>query len=208
MSTPSTARPGRRRLTPEARRADILDAARRLFAERPYATVSMGDVAEAAGVARSLVHHYFGSLHDLFLAIVEQAAVGLTDVRQAGPELALEERLRINVGATLDWVGENRETWLAVAGSGSDPELAAILEAARRRSVERMLAVNSDIVADTPTTRLALSGLHAYSEEVTRAWVMGETSREAAEAAILAALRSVLTEAIPALEAAAASGLA
>ena len=47
------------RLDPAQRREQILDAANALFAERPYDEVSIADIANAAGVARGLVHHYF-----------------------------------------------------------------------------------------------------------------------------------------------------
>ena len=48
------------RLDPEQRREQILDAANALFAERGYDEVSVEDIASSAGVARGLVHHYFG----------------------------------------------------------------------------------------------------------------------------------------------------
>src|SRR5690606_33424180 len=60
----------RTRLESDERRRQILDAARALLATRPYNEVSMADLAEAAGVARGLLHHYFGSKRDLYLAIV------------------------------------------------------------------------------------------------------------------------------------------
>src|SRR6478672_10910450 len=104
-----------RRLSPEARRSQIVDAARTLFAGRPYGTVTTADVADAAGVARSLVHHYFEGIRGVFLA------------------------------AALDVVGANRETWLAVTlgGQGSDPEIRSISDFVTERSVERALEVNS-----------------------------------------------------------------
>ena len=73
--------PRGRRLTPDARREQILVAARKLFSERPFTSVTTADVAEAAGVARSLVHHYFGGIRELFLAVVAQGGAALVDVR-------------------------------------------------------------------------------------------------------------------------------
>src|SRR6478609_611102 len=124
-----------RRLAPEARRSQIVDAARTLFAERPYGTVTTADVADAAGVARSLVHHYFDGIRGVFMAVVAQGGAELADVRTAGPETPLDERLAHNVAAGLDVVDRNRETWLAVvgrAGDLADPELRAVVEAATR----------------------------------------------------------------------------
>ena len=60
----------RRRLEPDARREQILAVAIRYFGERPYSEVSTTDVARAAGVARGLVNHYFGTKKELYLEVV------------------------------------------------------------------------------------------------------------------------------------------
>ena len=193
-----------RRLSPDARREQILAAARTLFSERPYTRVSTADVAEAAGVARSLVHHYFGGIRDLFLAVIAQSGAALADVRSAGPELPLEERLPYNVAAGLDVIAKNRETWLAVVGSFSgidDPVVRELVVAATERNVERTLAVNSDVIRDTPTTRFALRCFNAFVVEATRGWLSGERTREKTEALLVTSFRNLLLNTIPALEA-------
>jgi AcrR family transcriptional regulator len=48
----------------------VLDAARRLFAERGFDGASVRDIAGAAGVDAALVHHYFGTKQDLFLNVL------------------------------------------------------------------------------------------------------------------------------------------
>jgi AcrR family transcriptional regulator len=187
-----------RRLAPHARRRAIVHSARALFAERPYGEVTTADVAQAAGVARSLVHHYFGGIRGVFLAVVSDGGAALADVRTAGPETPLDERLAHNVAAALDVVAANRETWLAVAAHGPaapDPEIRAIAELAVTRSIERALAVNADVLQDTPATRLALRAFHAFSTEATFAWVTGQATREQVEALLVATLRDVVTRA-------------
>jgi AcrR family transcriptional regulator len=189
------AAPARRRLAPTARRRHIVDAARPLFAERPLAAVTTADVAQAAGVARSLVHHYFGGIRGVFLAVVEDGAAALADVRTAGADTPLDERLAHNVAAALDVIGANRETWLAVAAHGRaapDPEIRAIAELAVEHSVARALAVNADVLRDTPATRLALRCFHAFSTEATHAWVTGRASRDEVEKLLVGALRDLI----------------
>src|SRR6266851_3955151 len=51
----------------------ILDAARRLFVARGYASVTMRDVASEAGVAVQTVHAVFGTKLGLAQGIVETA---------------------------------------------------------------------------------------------------------------------------------------
>ncbi|NYD43519.1 TetR family transcriptional regulator [Nocardioides panaciterrulae] len=64
------ARRGRRPGAPDTRAA-ILAAARERFAAAGYAGTSIRAVAAAAGVDAALVHHYFGTKDDLFLAALE-----------------------------------------------------------------------------------------------------------------------------------------
>ncbi len=61
---------GRRPGTPDTR-GQILAAARSSFAAQGYRATTIREVASAAGVDPSLVHHYFGSKDDLFLAALE-----------------------------------------------------------------------------------------------------------------------------------------
>ncbi len=181
----------RRRLDPEARRGEIVAAARRLFAEHSVGTVTTADVADAAGVARSLVHHYFGGIHDLFLVVAAEGAAALSNVRQHGPGTPVPERWQRNVAATLDVIAANRETWLTVMGrTGAD--IQALAAEATRQSVERALAVNADLIEDTPATRLALRGMHAFSTEVVRAWLTGQATRAEVEPLLVATLSDVI----------------
>jgi AcrR family transcriptional regulator len=49
-------------------RPAILAAARSCFAERGYDRATIRDIAARAGVDPALLHHHFGTKHDLFLA--------------------------------------------------------------------------------------------------------------------------------------------
>jgi len=203
-SPPSAGVPRRRRLQPDARREQILGAARGLFAQRPLTDVSTAEVAAAAGVARSLVHHYFGGIRPLFMTVAAQGGEALADVRTAGPETPLPERLAHNVAAGLDVVTENRETWLAVvghAGAPADPQIAALVAATTEGSIERTLLVNRDVLADTRVARLALRCFHAFTTEAIRIWLAGEATREETEALLVTALGDLLRHTVPALEA-------
>lgn len=64
-----SARTGRRPGS-QPTRAEILDAARRQFAERGYRAATIRRIAEAAGVDPALIHHYFGSKERLFAATI------------------------------------------------------------------------------------------------------------------------------------------
>jgi AcrR family transcriptional regulator len=70
LSSSDAPRRGRRPGTPDTRTA-ILDAARTAFAEKGFAGTTIRGVAAEAGVDSALVHHYFGTKDDLFVAAME-----------------------------------------------------------------------------------------------------------------------------------------
>lgn len=71
MALPSTTSAAQSPRDGEQTRLAILEAAQQVFAERGFAGASLRDLAEAAGVTRSLIHHHFGSKEGLWLAVVD-----------------------------------------------------------------------------------------------------------------------------------------
>lgn len=65
MSTPT-----RRELQKQERRNQLLDVARKLFAEKGLENTTIKDIADEAGVAQGLLYHYFRSKDELFWAII------------------------------------------------------------------------------------------------------------------------------------------
>ena len=57
-------------LTPKQRRATLLLAARKVFAERGYHAASVSDIIETAGVARGTFYNHFESKRDVFAAVL------------------------------------------------------------------------------------------------------------------------------------------
>jgi len=86
MQTTATVPAPRRRVgvhDPIGRRADVLAAARRLFATNGYAETSIRAIAAEAQVNQALVITYFGSKEALLLAVVARFSIG-AEVRGAG----------------------------------------------------------------------------------------------------------------------------
>ncbi|MTD52792.1 TetR/AcrR family transcriptional regulator [Amycolatopsis pithecellobii] len=131
-----------RRLEPDQRREQIFACASRLFGERPYASVSTSDIAAAAGVARGLINHYFGTKRELYLAVIRRAVT--MPAPEAGPYGAadsLPERAHDMVDWFLDMVVSQGKMWLVATseGIGKDTEVDQIIIEAERKSAERLL---------------------------------------------------------------------
>jgi AcrR family transcriptional regulator len=83
----------------------VLVAARASFAEKGFRGTTIRAVAAAAGVDPALVHHYFGTKDDLFVAALEipvDPREVLAPVVAAGPDGAGERLLRAFLGVWDD----------------------------------------------------------------------------------------------------------
>ena len=71
-----TSRRTGRRPGSEDTRGRVLAAAREAFGERGFEGASVRDIAARAGVDPALVHHYFGTKQQLFVAAIRLPARG------------------------------------------------------------------------------------------------------------------------------------
>jgi AcrR family transcriptional regulator len=125
-----------RRMTSEARRAQLARAAVSVIATAGYTGLTLDAVAERAGVTRNLLYHYFPrGRDDLFLAAVDLAGRALTEGWVTDADLPIEERLAANFARFFEHALEPSDVWL-VHRQGrlmNEPEVAEIGE--RYRSV-------------------------------------------------------------------------
>ena len=191
--------PGPRRLAPDARRRQIIDAAARLIDQRGDTQISTADVARAAGVTRALVHHYFHGIDELLGAVIWQLVASL---RPAGPgagtQIPVRQRVPRNVAAFLDMIAANRGVWLAAFAAGTGPDGARPGPAQLRETMlEGILAYNADVIADTPWARLCLAGYLEFSAAIARRWLLGQASRDDTQRALTDILLHLLLHTIP-----------
>jgi len=62
-----------------ATRGRLVEAARELFVERPYADVGTEEIVARAGVTRGALYHHFADKRDLFRAVHEQMEAELVE---------------------------------------------------------------------------------------------------------------------------------
>ena len=162
-------------MEPDERRSAIPAAAIRVFGEQPYGSVQMAAVAEEAGVARGLPHHYFGTKRDLYLEVVRAMMVVPMLDEVDLPDGTLRERVTASVDRLMKVLAAHGRTWLAVGvdGAANDAELRAILDEADNRAAERVLeAIGFTASGDARDT--ASATVRAYGGMVkaaVREWV-------------------------------------
>jgi AcrR family transcriptional regulator len=154
------------RLAPEVRRAQIVEAAAGVFRGRDPIEVSFEEVAEAAGVSRSLVYTYFGDRGGLIAAVylhdldhLDQALSGVLDDR-----LPADVQLRRVIRRYLRFARDNHRTWALITAAGAlqHPEV----QAARRGRIERIAAT----WGKTAEARLMARGVVGLLEAAATDW--------------------------------------
>jgi AcrR family transcriptional regulator len=162
-------------MVPDERRALILRAARDLFSQRPYAEVSVADVAQAAGVSPPLIVFHYGSKRALYLALLEAAADAIragVDELPGPPSL---DRLRAGVRFYAGYARDHRAGFLSLLRGGQDvAEAAALVEAFRDELAGRICAgLTADMGDGGPgtLTRLAVRGYLGYVDAMIVHWL-------------------------------------
>jgi AcrR family transcriptional regulator len=163
----------------------------------------MADLAEAAGVARGLLHHYFGSKRDLYLAVMrELLQVPTIPVPDESSRLDAGQVWEASVEAWMRLMEANRDLWLTAIGTGGtgrDAELEELLDDARELTAMRVLeALGMDATA-APVELLALvRGYGGLAQEITREWLdRGRLTRAQAKALLRGALPALVEQVLP-----------
>ena len=203
MSTVGDA-PRRVRMDPDERRDQILRVAGRLFSNRAYSDVSISDIAGEAGIARGLLHHYFGSKRELYLELVRIAA--RAPLGSEAPEaLGTTQAWTTVVDSFLAAVEHNPTRWLNSVNAGGparDDEVAAILDEAREILADQTLvAIGLADRADDPAVRAFVRAWGGFVQELTVEWVgRGRIDRERVRRAMLATLPLLVKHVLPLID--------
>ena len=169
-------------LDPDARRAQLLDAARSVYAEHGYHRASVSHIIKTAGVARGTFYNYFESKRSVFKAVLE----GVMDaVAGAVEPIRVEEPIPPQVWANLDRLIRSLTTHGDVArvlfaeAAGIDEEGDEALRSFYRAATMRIQTALSmgqglGVVRDGDPQMMARLMLGMIREPVFQAWLYGE----------------------------------
>lgn len=179
--------------------AAVVRAATELFAERGFAAVTMADIAEQVGLARSSLYRYFPDKDHILLAWLRRENAVLVERSRAIAESDAEpqDRLRRWLRLQLDYLQEpDHQLFAAIASSLGDLEpevLEAVVEEHRRlyATVEPIVADALQVSAGGRSRRdpsliaqLVVGLLRAASEALGRGVPVGRVRRELERAAV------------------------
>src|SRR3954454_19501226 len=183
------------RLSPEARRAQLIGLGVELLATRRLDELSVELIAATAGISRGLLFHYFASKQEFHLEVARAAAAEMLRRTEPDPALPPVDGLRGALAAFVDYVEENPDNYRSlVRGAVSgDAQMRAIFDDTRATMAGRIIGV---IAAQglqlSSRAALAVHGWVAFAEECVIRWLDERAfDRDA--------LLDLLTKSLPAL---------
>jgi AcrR family transcriptional regulator len=194
-----TRKRSRTRLAVDERRDQLIALGRRIFAARPYDEISIDDIAEAAGISKGLLYHYFSSKRRFYVETVRASFAEMRRLTEPNPSLPPIERLEASLDAYLDYIARNGKSYenMIRSGIGADPEVVALIEAERKIVLDRVLA-SLGIVDAPPAIRMAIRGWIGFIDAVCLDWVQHDedVTREAARTLLSSSLHAALVSAV------------
>jgi AcrR family transcriptional regulator len=185
------------RLEVDARRAQLLEVAAERFGQRPYDQVSVEDIADAAGVSRGLLYHYFPGKRSLYIAVIRAGIDRLIEATTPPEDLSPREQLRYSLDAYISHALYQQHPYQMAlhASSSSDREVHALVDSARTALVDRVLA-SLDRSDHSAAVELALHGWVGYVESICLRWLAHQhVPRELLVELMASPLRPILTHA-------------
>ncbi len=136
----------------------------------------MAEIADAAGVSKPLLYHYFATKSALYLATVEWAADELRAATRPDPSLPPSRRIRVALDAHLDWIDTHALAYRAViqGGISSDEDVHVIVERSRAEVVDR-LAEFYELKHLTAEQRIMCRGWVGFLEAASLDWLTTPT---------------------------------
>lgn len=163
----------RKRLSPDLRRAQLLDIGSKLFADRPYDEVWIEEVADLAGVSRGLMYHYFASKRDFFAEIMRVESARILDTTAPDTSLPVAHQVAAGLDAYIRYTVEHEHGVRAINRGAmlGDAEIQAILADELEVQQQRILAALPAEIREDEITRTALRGWVSFVRAVCMDWL-------------------------------------
>ncbi|QLL05330.1 TetR/AcrR family transcriptional regulator [Mycobacterium vicinigordonae] len=152
------------------RRQQLIDTARKLFAQRPYDQVTTSEIAKKAGVAYGLIAHHFENKRGLYLAVMNEIAVEIAAVQLSPPPegASLTDQLRHALRSHISYIDSYAESFVALVRGqlGSDPDQQNTVDKLRWLGAQRILLAVGITEPIPPVLRTAMHGWVGYLDEM------------------------------------------
>ena len=141
----------KRERRPDDRPHELLEAALTVFSQRGFRNTRLDDVAEAAGVTKGAIYHYFDTKEELLLNVIEHyqsLAFGRAEEVLADPTLSASERIEQVVKKIFQPREERKRLLLALLIRGIAHEVPRVHDRWLRDGPARLWALVAGLVEE------------------------------------------------------------
>lgn len=187
----------RQRLTREERQRQLMETAWRLVRAEGTDALTLGHLAEQAGVTKPVVYDHFGTRAGLLAALYRD--FDMRQTAQMGAALAaspatLRDRAQIIAEAYADCaLAQGREMPGVVAALVGSPELDRVKRDCEADVMERCRVALAPFAADGALTPARLRGMLGAADALSYAAAAGEITRAQAEDELVATIIATVT---------------
>jgi AcrR family transcriptional regulator len=175
-----------RRLTAEARRAQLLSVAREVFAEDGYPGAAMEKIAQRAGVTKPVLYQHFDGKKELYLALLDSDMSRLLAQVSGAIESAHDNpsRIRKGLAAYFNYIEANVDSFrlLFRETMGADPEFRESIDRFHDAAATSIGAIIADETGKSQElAELLARGIMGMSEAAATWWLDRKQEIEKAE---------------------------
>ena len=163
-----------KRMSREARRTALLDAAARVLLSSDRAPLTFESIADHAGVSPTLPYKYFDSVDDVAGELYDRvvgAVDSATDRLLADPTQGFDDKVRGSLMMWCDAIRRDGPLLLRLTEGGADASLARRIDRRRERAVTVWAeVVRSEFDLDGDAARIVAASTTAGSSAVLQRW--------------------------------------
>ncbi|WP_183012216.1 TetR/AcrR family transcriptional regulator [Achromobacter sp. UMC46] len=177
MSAPSAPSP-RRRLPKEARLRQLLDVSWKLIRDEGTDALTLGRLAEAAGISKPVVYDHFGARNGLLAALYQDFDVRQTaiiDAAVAASKPTLKDKAGVIAKSYIDCVlTQGREIPGVLAALNGSPEIAAVKRQYQLAFIEKCQKIFAPFASPRTVPPASLWAMLGAADSLSHAAVAGE----------------------------------
>lgn len=174
----------RRRLPRNERQRQLLDCAWKLVTEEGTDALTMGRLAEVAGVAKPVVYDHFGTRNGLLAALYQDfdaRQTAIIDAAIAASRPTLKEKARVIAASYVDCVlTQGREMPDVLSALDGSPELAALKRQYQQAFIERCREILAPFAGPDGVSTAGLWAMLGAADSLSQAVAVSDLSEEQA----------------------------
>jgi AcrR family transcriptional regulator len=184
MTSP-TSTPSRRRLPREARTRQLLEASWTLIRDEGTDALTLGRLAEAAGITKPVVYDHFGTRNGLLAALYEDYDIRQTALFDAAVVAAkpnVQDKARVIASAYVDCVlTQGREIQGVLAALSGSPELAAVKRQYQEAFIKKCAGIFAPFAGPEGVSTASLWAMLGAADALSDAAVVGDITEAQAK---------------------------